>query len=144
VALGMQMVDRVFQVIFARYRRQLGETRLEAAWRRATNTVSAYVAWPVVAASAAVVMGAYSLLGAGAPAQHKRLVQVVAVASGLLTAFLLDRHFKQYLSAPQALAYEESHADAQLVFRFHAICIGIFVTTCALGYALHRAGVKFL
>jgi hypothetical protein len=140
----MQVVDRVFQIIFARYRRQLGETSLEPAWRRATNTVSAYVAWPVVAASAAVVMGAYSLLGTGAPAQHKRLVQVVAVASGLTSAILLDRHFKQYLSAPLALAPEESNADSQLVFRFHAICIGIFVLTCALGYALHRAGVNFL
>ena len=144
MVLAMQLVDRVFQVIFARYRRYLGETRLDSAWRRATNTVSAYVAWPVVAASAAVVMGAYSLLDTGAPAQHKRLVQVVAVASGLLTAILLDRHFKQYLSEPPVLAPEESHADAQLVFRFHAICIGIFVMTCALGYALHRAGVNFL
>jgi hypothetical protein len=139
----MGMLDRVFEVIFARYRRDLGDSNIESAWRRTSNKVSAYVAWPVVAVSAALTVMTYSLLGIGSPIEHKRSVQLIAVFAGLAVAVMLDRRFRKYLATPPPLASEESHIEAQFALWFHASAIGSFILTCCVGFLLHRAGFSF-
>ena len=141
---NMETLDKVFLVVFARCRRKLGNSNVESAWRRASNRVSAYIAWPVVASVAFLAVLVYSFTQTGSPIAHKRTVQIVAVIAGILASLLLDRRFRKYLSNPPPLASEESHSERRLVFRFHAISIAVFVLTCLVGFLLHRAGFHFI
>jgi cytochrome b561 len=140
----METLDKVFLVVFARCRRKLGNSNVESAWRRASNGVSAYVAWPVVAGVIVLAVLVYSFMQTGSHVTHKRTVQIVGVIAGILTALLLDRRFRKYLSNPPPLASEESRSERRLVFRFRAISIAVFILTCLIGFLLHRAGFHFI
>ena len=135
----MNTLDRVFLVVFARYRRKKGSSNLESAWFNASYRVSAYISWPIAAAALILVALVYALFGTGAPASHRHTAQVIGVISWLLAGFLLDRKFRKFLYEPPALTQEESASDKQLVFRFRAIAFGVFVVTCLVGYLLHHA-----
>jgi hypothetical protein len=140
VCAPMEILDRVFQVIFARYRRKLGESNLESAWRRATNRVSGYLVLPIAATAGALVLMMYAFTGAGTAAEHKRSVQMITVVAGVVVFYLLDQRFRKYLQTPPALPSVEARADTQLVFWFRVIAVGIFALTCLVGFFLHQAG----
>ena len=89
----METLDAVFLVVFARYRRKVGDSKLTSAWVRASYTVSAYVSWPVAAATLVLVMITYTVSRTGTPMDHRRLGQITAVMMWLVIAFLLDRRF---------------------------------------------------
>jgi hypothetical protein len=55
----MATLDRVFQVVFARYRRKASGPNLDSAWRRAANRVSGYVVLPVASVTFVLVMAAH-------------------------------------------------------------------------------------
>src|ERR1700691_4277094 len=66
----MEMLDKVFQILFARTRRQMGDSNLEWAWRSASNKVAGYLALPfragaVVLAAGAVVRRAHARTNGG-------------------------------------------------------------------------------
>jgi hypothetical protein len=128
----------VFVVVFARFRRKLGDGGLESAWRRASNSVTAYASWAVVAISVLVLMLIdWSM---GIPLAQKRTFQLVAVAVGISAAFALDYRFRKYLVAPGPLTETESPADGHLVTWFRCTSVGVFCIVCLVGFALHRAG----
>ena len=139
----LNLLDRVFEVVFARYRRALGDSNVSSAWRRASNKVSAYVAWPVLATVGTLTIAIYSMAGIGTPTEHKGTGQVIAVIAGIATAMLLDRRFRKYLMKPPVLATEESNSEARLVFWFHACAIGIFALAGCVFALLHVAGFNF-
>jgi len=126
----VQTLDRLFRVIFARYRRECGHLSLESTWRRTSNKVTAYVASPLVVAVAVVGLGAYSLIRVGSPIEHRTLLQIVAGVSGVVVAVLLDRRFRKYLSIPPPLPSEEALSDTRFVFWCRAISMGTFVFAC--------------
>jgi hypothetical protein len=133
-------LDRVFQVVFARSRRKLGDANIESAWRTAKSAILGYIGWPVAAASAASVMAFYALLGVGSPAQHRLSIQVAAAGGAVAIALVLDRRFRKYLSAPPPLAPEESSLETRSVLWFRTVSIGVFILTCLVGILLHIAG----
>lgn len=144
MALTMETLDKVFLVVFARCRRGSGDANLVSAWSRAAYKVSGYILWPMAAAAVVFILIAYALMKTGSPSEHKSLVQVATVVAWLTATFLLNRRFRKYLSNPPALTSEESRAERQLVFRFRAVSIAVFVLTCLVGLILHRAGVQFM
>ena len=139
----MQMLDKVFQIVFARFRRRLGDSRVEFAWRRASTTVSGYLVLPIAAVAAILVAIGYAATGAGTHAEHGRTGQFLAMGTTVLVAVLLDRRFRRFLLVIPLLTPEESREDARCLFRFRVATIGIFVLACAAIFALHRLGVGF-
>jgi hypothetical protein len=140
----METLDRVFEVIFARWRRKLGDSNIEAAWRRASNKVSTYLLFPIAAITGVLMAVVFSFMGTGTFAEHKRAAQIVGVMVWIAISVLLDRRFKKYLLIPPRLPPDESSTDRQFVFWFHVISIGVFVITCLSGYFLHRGGLRLL
>jgi hypothetical protein len=136
----METLDRVFQLVFARFRRKLGDSNFESAWRRATNRVSGYLVLPIAAGVVVLVLVMYAVIGTGTPVEHKRLGQIIAVVAGVVVSYLLDRRFRKYLLAPPALPPVEARIDTQLVFWFRVIAVALFVLTCLVGFFLHQAG----
>jgi hypothetical protein len=137
----MDIVDKVFQVLFARFRRKLGDVNIEFAWQRASNTVSGYLALPSAAVAAMLVTLYYSVTGTGVHADHKRVAQMLAVAITLAAAVLLDRRFKRFLSPASPLTPQEAQGETRCLFWFRAIAIAIVVIACAVLLVLHFAGV---
>jgi len=139
----METLDRVFQVVFARYRRKAG-INLESAWRRAANRVSGYVVFPVASVTFVLVMAAYLLTSSGTPVEHKRTGQIIGGLAVGVVAYLMDCRFRKYLSTPQALPSSEARTDTQLYLLFRIVAVGIFILTFLLGFLLHQAGFGFL
>jgi hypothetical protein len=138
----VEILDKVLEVVFARYRRRLGDGEVDAAWRSASNTVVAYASWAVVAAACLGLILISSLLRLSI--LQKRSFQVVAVIAGLTAAFMLERRFRKYLLAPNTLVPAESPADTRLVREFRLLSFGFFGATCLIGFLLHRVGVNFV
>lgn len=140
----MIILDRVFELIFARFRRNLGDKQIEFAWRRATNTVSGFLVLPIAAAMLVMVTGVYALTGYGTPVDHGRYRQISGVVVVLLTFVFLNRRFKKYLYSPPMLTQRESREERLYVFWFRAVAVAIFVLVCVIGFALRKAGVHFI
>lgn len=136
----MDILDKVFQLIFARFRRKYGDSQIEFAWRRASYRMTIYTCLTVCACVAIFMVGGYSLLKIGTPAEHRRWSGIAAGIIGLITSVLLDRRFKKYLISPPPLSAIETNEEARYIFNFIAASFGIFVLTCLAGYLLHRAG----
>jgi predicted outer membrane lipoprotein len=140
----VKWIDKFFQVIFARFRRQVGDSNLDAAWLRARNKVAWYLGIPLGCGAGIVVALFYSVSKVGTHIEHRRAGQLIAVAACVASILLLNQRFRKYLSNPPSVPSEESRADARLVFWFRLAVIGIFVVTCLTGILLHEAGVSFL
>lgn len=140
----MEMLDKVFLVIFARNRRKKGDSNLESAWYLASYKMSAYIGWPVAAATLVLAAATYALTRAGSPSAHKHLGELMAAAVWLMAAYLLDRRFRKYLSNPPTLTSQESPHEWRLVVGFRAASLGFFALTCLVGFLLHRAGFHFI
>jgi hypothetical protein len=80
----------------------------------------------------------------GASAERKRWGEVVAVLACVVFSLALNRRFRKYLLAPPTLSSEESRAQSQFVFKFRAICIGVFVLAGFIAFVLHNSDVTLL
>jgi hypothetical protein len=140
----MEILERVFQILFARMRRKMGDPNLEAAWRSASNKVAGYLVLPLSAGTAVINVVVYAISGRGTRIEHRHWAQFVGVTAAVLIIVLLNRRFRKYLLIPPALPVAESHADARLIFWFRTISFGSVALTCLIGLLLHRAGFSFL
>jgi hypothetical protein len=140
----MEILERVFQILFARMRRKMGDSNLERAWRSASNKVAGYLALPLSAGTAVLIVVVYAISGEGTRIEHRHWAQLAAVTAAVLVIVLLNRRFRKYLSIPPLLPIAESHADARLLFWFRAISYGSVALTCLIGLLLHHAGFRFL
>lgn len=139
---SMVILDRVFEVVLARFRRQMGDAHLEAAWRRASLRVSAWVGWPMAATLVMLTALFYAVAAVGSPPEHKRGAQLIAGALGVVIAMRLEGRFRKYLADPPKLSAEESSSEARLVFWFRAVCYSVFGGICLIGFLLHESGVR--
>jgi hypothetical protein len=142
--MAMTSLDRVFQIIFARYRRELGDGRIEFAWRRTCNDVWWSLAWPTAAVTFILVVLTCVATGAGTLSDHRRYELISGAISFLIVSSLLKQRFKKFLlSAPQ-VPEVESPSDRRYVFWFRAILRGGAVLVGAMIYAAHEAGAHFM
>jgi len=140
----MNLIDRIFEILFARFRRQLGESRLDFAWRRAINAVAGLLVLPIVAETLLLTIIVYGLTGAGTAAQRTHTSGLFAVVTGLFIFASLMIRLRKFLSHPPRFPEAESADDRRYVFWFHVSAVAMFVFTCLLGFVLHAAGVRFI
>lgn len=140
----MEILDKVFEVLFARFRREMGEANLESAWRRASFRVSTFVGWPLAVTLVMLMAVFYAVVAVGSPPEHKRWGQLIAGVLGVLLSLRLDRRFRKYLAAPPKLSAEESPLERRLVFWFRTTCYAVFGLVCLVGFLLRENGVQVL
>jgi hypothetical protein len=138
----MEEIDRVFEVTFARWRRKLGDSNLESAWRRASNSISGLILFPTAAIVIPLALSVMAMMHRSYSPVVKGTIQIVGVMIWFLVSFLLDRRFRKFLIRPPQLDSEESFVDKRLLMRFRVTCIGSFVVFCFGGWLLHRSGVS--
>ena len=138
----MELIDRIFLTVFARYRRKLGESELSAAWMRSVTKVAGFLILPVVAVTCILLIAMYLLTGAGTPADHKRWCTMTVIVSWLAMAFSLQARFNKYLNQPPILSLAESVADKHAVMWFRLACNGLFVALVVAGFVCHAAGLS--
>ena len=128
----MELLDRVFQVIFARCRRKVGDTNLQLAWSRANNKLGGYLIFPVVAASLLLIVVLSFLIHPRTAAEPKQWGSILAVIVWIVATIFLSRRFRKYLSAPPTLLSDESPGETRILFWFRVGIIGI----CLLGFLI--------
>lgn len=126
----LALVDRVFLVTFARYRRP-ADSDITSAWRSACFRVSGYLILPTAGTIVLLSLLYYRLIGFGLALSPlaERVTLVIVVVVGLMLAVLLDRRFKKFLADPPPLGGPESQSDRLLLFRYRAttLAVAIFV-----------------
>ena len=90
----MEEIDRVFEVTFARWRRKLGDSNLESAWRRASNSFSSLILFPTAAIVLPLALFGMAMMHRGYSPAVKRTIQMVGVLVWFLVSFLFDRRFR--------------------------------------------------
>jgi len=138
----LHLLDVTFEVVFARFRRKLGDSNLQLAWRRASNTVSGYLILPIAAVATVAIAILHASTGMGSHNDHRLSSQIVAMAAVLVTAVLLDRRFRKFLDPVPLLAPHESIEDRRRLFWFRISTVGLFFPVCAVGFSMQLGGSK--
>lgn len=138
----MNILDRVFELNFARFRRKLGDDAAYSAWRRASLGVTTYVAAVISACISLVFILSYALMHRGTPTEHRRGVVIVGIVVYLGISMLLEQRFKKYLTILPKLIPNESDTETRHIFLFRAVSVGIFLFICLIGYLFHLAGLN--
>src|SRR4051812_16311004 len=86
--MALTILDKVFLILFARYRRKAGVVDIESSWRRASSKVSAYVFGSVLSLTVLIMVVTYRVTQRGTFIEHKRMGQIIAVFSMLALSFL--------------------------------------------------------
>jgi hypothetical protein len=140
----LRVLDATFEVVFARFRRKLGDSNLQLAWRRASNTVSGYLVLPIAALVTVAVAVVHAVTGGGTHIDHRFSSQIIAIVMVLVTAILLDRRFRKFLDPVPVLVAHESAEDGRRLLWFRISTVGLFLAICAIGFSMHLAGSKLL
>jgi hypothetical protein len=132
------VLDRVFLLVFSRYRRKKGGDRIEAAWRGASSKVLGYLVPPICGLVTVPTVALYSFLGGGTKLQYRYWGQIGAISVIVLIGFCLDRRFKKYRSSPPLLSHEETPVEARLLLYFRAGALGIFLDSWSYSRSCDR------
>ena len=142
--MPMSIVNKLFCIIFARYRRKLGDLNIESAWFQANSKVTVYLGSLVIAAEFLIFLVLYFPLIRGTAFDRKPAIVALGTAICLLVAYSVSRGFRAYLSDPPRLDAAETSADTRFIFWFRAASIGSFGSSCLLAFAMHRAGFPII
>jgi hypothetical protein len=140
----VSIVNKLFCIIFARYRRKLGDLNIESAWFQANSKVTAYLGSPIIAAEFLIFLILYFPLIKGTAFDSKPAILALSTAICLLVAYSIGRGFRAYLSDPPRLDAAETSAETRFIFWFRAVSIGLFCSSCLVAFAVHRAGFPFI
>jgi len=123
----MRLLERLFLILLARARRELGGRDQEAAWHRAFNAFSSYLVLPAIAAIGLVMLSYRVLAEPGVRSISKVPWQIggMLVLGGVYV--WLYRKFQKYLHYSPVSPPAESAADTQFIWRSRVISIATFV-----------------
>jgi len=138
VTLMMSIFDDVFVIVFARFRRQLGEQQIDEAWRRANLRFFGYIFWALSSFLTIFEIAIFSLIKIVSPDVEKKVVVISVVIIGLLASQAFSKRFKKYLSTLPRLSSSELPSETKYVRLFQAISVGIFLFLCVVAYSLHE------
>ena len=118
-------LDKFFILLFARYRRRVGDAQIEAAWRRACSDV--WWASALVSCSLVVVgiFALYALTGIGTPKEHQQWVLYGGIGSYVMTIALLRRRFRKFLVDVPQITTTEFVSDTRYVRLFRIMLYSI-------------------
>lgn len=130
-------IDRLFLVMFARQRRKMGDGRMDAAWHKASWSVSMYLVLPSLLVSFVLVAIVIRIVGAELLAvTTKRNWQICGGILGVAIGILLDRRWERYRSSPPELAAGEASEDKLLIRRLRIGSIGSLALALAVAFYL--------
>jgi len=117
----MWSFDRFFKIVFARYRRELGESQITDAWWQAYYNVAADIV--IRTAAIALFIQDLSFLGIakGSSFEHLRFSRTALVATGVASILLLGLRFRKYLEAVPELDPQEYGSDTDFVSEFRMV-----------------------
>jgi len=96
----VSIVNKLFCIIFARYRRKLGDSIIESAWLQANSKVTAYLGSLIIAAEFLIFLVLYFPVIKGTAFDSKPAIVASGTAICLLVAYSIGRGFRAYLSDP--------------------------------------------
>lgn len=134
------IVDRIFVVVFARYRRKMGDGAISIAWNKARSNLLGYLIFPIVALTSVLVLVLYYVNGLRLPLdkQDRLIAQIVVGVVVLGLNVFLKRRYRSYLAMPPSLSPREPPNDSRVLLLFRAGSVGFFLAICLLGFALYR------
>lgn len=138
----MEIIDKFFELMFARFRRNTGDSQIAFAWTRASYRTTVFILLPVCGCVALTVLCYYSLFKIGTPAELKRSLTIAAAPVGLIVSVLLDRRFKKYLVSPPLVQPRESRAETRYIRLFSAGSLAVFGLICLAAYMLHEVSLS--
>jgi len=103
---AVTIIDKLFAIIFARYRRKLGDAKIESAWYRANNRVVGYLLFPIAAILYFIFAIIYFPVVKDSAFDHRRPLILVGAAIYVISAFALGRGFNVFLKNPPRLNSE--------------------------------------
>lgn len=136
----MNILDKLFGIIFARYRRKLGDSKIESAWYQASNKVVAYIGSPILAVEFLIFAIIYFPLVKGSVFDNKRSIVIMGTTIFLVVAYSLGRGFRAFLADPPVLTSTEAPAETRFVFWIRIISFGMSGAACLVAFTLHKAG----
>ena len=123
--------------MFARQRRKMGDDRMDAAWHKASWSVSMYLVLPGLLVSFDLVAIVIRLVGAELlSVMTKRNWQICGGILGVAIGILLDRRWERYRSAPPKLTAVEPPDDTWLIRRLRIGSIGSLALALAAAFYL--------
>jgi hypothetical protein len=122
----MGVIDEVFKIVFARYRRRFGEAQRGAAWSRACYELTGYLSWSVGGATFLGLFVVANVIPRELPFDHRRWGMILAGAAILGLGLSLNRRFAPYREQPPVLAAAELPLERWLVWRFRALSLAVF------------------
>jgi hypothetical protein len=137
---NMKIVDRLFEIIFSRYRRKLGESNIESAWYQASNRVTAYISSPILAVEFLILVVVYFPVIRGTVLDSRSALLLTGTGIFLIASFIVGRGFRRFLTNPPSLVSEETRSDTRFVFIFRAVSFGTIGAVCLVAFALHKGG----
>lgn len=140
----MKVVTRLFVIIFSRYRRKLGDSRIDSAWYQANNRVAAYMSIPILAIESLVFVAIYMPVIRGTVFDDRRIIILSGTVIFVITSYVAGRGFRRFLMDPPPLVPMEPSSDSRFVFFFRAISFGMLGLILAIAFALHQAGFPII
>jgi len=122
----MNAIDRVFVVVFDRYRRGRRTRDISQNWRAAEYEVGIFLTLPLVVFGGAIFFLLQSYLWPLVSPRRWHL-QLFVVFLGLAMFLILEKRFSKFQIAPPPLESVESTADRQVIWRFRLLTTGIFI-----------------
>lgn len=121
----LDALDTFFILLFARYRRRLGDAQIETAWRRACSDV--WWARALVSCSLVVVgiFVLYALTGMGTPKEHQQWVLYGGIGGYVVTIATLRRRFRKFLVEVPQIRATELVSDTRYVRLFRIMLYSI-------------------
>jgi hypothetical protein len=129
----MELLDRIFQIVFARYRRRVGDSNLDSTWRRASNKVTGYLVFPLASISVVATLATYAVFRTGTGADHKQWSRIISIGTVLAVGVLLDRRFQKYRIAPPVLTATETRQEARLFLIYRVAAIATLLSMGLIG-----------
>lgn len=132
----LDALDTFFILLFARYRRRVGDAQIQTAWRRACSDV-----WwaSALAIGGMVFIGIwiwYALTRMGTPHDHREWAVYGGVGAYIIFMTLLKRRFRKFLVDVPQMPTIESASDARYIrlsrFVLNAIAVAIGVAVWIL------------
>lgn len=132
----MEIFERIFVAVFARYRRKYGEGSLNRAWSAATYHVTTFVYIATMVFPAPLVLAASpdpaKLLHSPGP------LYAFVIGAGVAVGYLVDRKCEGFRNNPPPIETTEPMEDARVIRAFHWTAVALFLVACALAAAVGR------
>jgi len=136
----VKIVDKMLRILFARYRRKLGDSNIGSAHFQANNKLAAYLGFLIVAFEIVLLAIIYVPFVKGSAFDSRGTIISAMTIIYIVVTCLLMRGSSVLVRNPPRLTESETLSEARYAFWFRALSLGSFVLSCVFAFILHRLG----